>query len=75
MAKNITNLLAITIALTAVATIGCDENERVAKVAIEAADRQERQNTAMVQLSRDVSALQRGGWPRRGQHPQQQEGN
>ena len=46
------------ILLAAILVTGCDEDERVARVAIEAANRQAQQNTEMAQLNRHVTSMQ-----------------
>ena len=60
MNKTVIHQQLILLATTAILAIGCDEDERVARVAIEAANRQAQQNTEMARLSRNVSELQRG---------------
>jgi hypothetical protein len=54
MSKTSTLGSVMLIVLAVVATAGCDDDTRVAKVATEAADRQAKQNEEMVRLNREV---------------------
>ena len=55
MHETISRTIPILLAIAAITMTGCDENERVAKVATEAAERQAEQNVEMAQLNREVA--------------------
>ena len=53
--KQLLPIAAAMTALTVVLLTGCDEDEKVAKVAIQAADRQAKQNQEMARVNREVA--------------------